>query len=129
MLMFVTEGAATMPVGRSTQEHGCNMIYVICKVHALHLVAETIRQCFPDVDGLMASSKKQVSPNIPEPPQQIPKRWGTWFEAASYYAKYFEQIEAVILEFSPNEAAAIKERQTKFQDISVETDLKTMFKY
>ncbi|KAJ8945310.1 hypothetical protein NQ318_003610 [Aromia moschata] len=45
VLMFVTDGAATIcVVSRSHQEHGCNMIHVTCKVHALHLVAETIRQ-------------------------------------------------------------------------------------
>ncbi|KAJ8945319.1 hypothetical protein NQ318_003619 [Aromia moschata] len=38
-------------------------------------------------------------------------------------------IKAVILKFNPNETVTIKESQTKFQDTSVETDLKTIFKY
>ncbi|KAJ8946578.1 hypothetical protein NQ318_008308 [Aromia moschata] len=74
--MFVTGSAATMHVvGRSLQEHGCN-IHVTCNVHALHLVANTIM-----VDALIASTKKVfLKPperrafhsrcsNIPEPPQ------------------------------------------------------------
>ncbi|MBZ5796409.1 hypothetical protein K8353_40730 [Burkholderia contaminans] len=45
-------------------------------------------------------------------------------KAAFYYAQFFKQIKAVVLQFNPDEAAAIKESQTCFQDISVETDLK-----
>ncbi|KAJ8948255.1 hypothetical protein NQ318_013243 [Aromia moschata] len=123
----MTDCAATMcVVGRSLQEHGCNMIYM----HALHLVAETIRHCFLEVDALIASSKKVFlkspkhlhafhsrCPNIPEPPQPILIRWEHGWRQLFYYAKYFEQIKAVILEsleFNPNEAGAIKDSQTKF---------------
>ncbi|KAJ8951121.1 hypothetical protein NQ318_021565 [Aromia moschata] len=88
-----------------------------------------------EVDSLIASTQKVFlkspkrlhafhsrCPNIPEPPQPILTRCGTWLEATFYYAKYFEQIKTVILEFNPNEAAAIKKSpSTKFQDIFVET--------
>ncbi|KAJ8933512.1 hypothetical protein NQ318_003404 [Aromia moschata] len=37
--------------------------------------------------------------------------------------KHCQQIEAIILQFNPVKAAAIKESQTKFQDVSVETAL------
>ncbi|KAJ8960552.1 hypothetical protein NQ318_013840 [Aromia moschata] len=43
-----------------------------------------------------------------------------------YYAEHFQQIKSVILLFNPVEAAAIKEIQIKFQDVSVETALKTI---
>ncbi|KAJ8933325.1 hypothetical protein NQ318_020828 [Aromia moschata] len=36
------------------------------------------------------------------------------------------QIKDVILQFNPSEATAIKESQTKFQDVSIETALKTI---
>lgn len=140
VLMFVTDGAATMRlVGRSLQRDGCRFLHVTCKIHALHLVAETIRKCFPKVDALIANTKKvflkspkrlrafhRQCPGIPEPPQPILTRWGTWLKAAFYYAEYFQQIKAVILQFNPDEAAAIKESQTSFQDVSLETDLKTI---
>ncbi|KAJ8963068.1 hypothetical protein NQ318_018532 [Aromia moschata] len=122
--MFVTDSAATTRVvGRSLQEHSCNMIHVTCTGHALHLVAKTIRQCFPEVNALITmflkSSKRlrAFQSKCPEPPQLILKRWGTWLEAAFYYDKYFEQIKVVILEVDPNKAAAMMESQTKFQDI------------
>ncbi|KAJ8939835.1 hypothetical protein NQ318_013054 [Aromia moschata] len=34
-------------------------LHVMCKVHTLHAVAETIRQCFANVDTLLAGTKKQ----------------------------------------------------------------------
>ncbi|KAJ8945594.1 hypothetical protein NQ314_009117 [Rhamnusium bicolor] len=89
------------------------------------------------VDALIASTKTvflkspkclrafhSKCPGIPEPPQPILIRWGTWLQAAFYYAEYFQQIKAVILQFNLDEAAAIKESQTKFEDIFVETALK-----
>ncbi|XP_018576980.1 uncharacterized protein LOC108915438 [Anoplophora glabripennis] len=140
VLLFVTDGAASMRlVGRSLQEHGCRFLHITCKIHALHLVAETVRNCFPGVDTLITSTNKvflkspkrlrafhDKCPDIPEPPQSILTHWGTWLKAAFYYAVYFQQIKTVILQFKPDEAAAIKESQTQFQDISVENDLQTI---
>lgn len=137
LLIFMSDGASTMlAVGRSLKEHGGNFLHITCKVHALHLVAETIRNCFLEVDGLIANTKKvflkspkRISefrtqcPDIPTPPEPIITRWGTWLKAVSYYSKYYQQLKTVILQFNPEDAAAIKESQSKFQDISVETDV------
>ncbi|KAJ8957739.1 hypothetical protein NQ318_017637 [Aromia moschata] len=98
VFLFVTDGAATMlSVGRSLKEHGCSFFHVTCKLHALHLVSETIRNCFPEVDALISSTKKVFlkspkrlrafhtqCPGVSEPPQPIITRWGTWLEAAFY---------------------------------------------
>ncbi|KAJ8963080.1 hypothetical protein NQ318_018544 [Aromia moschata] len=119
VLLFVTDGAATMlSVGRSLKEHGCS--FFTCYL--------TIRNCFPEVDSLISSTKKVFlkspkrlrafhtqCPGVSEPPQPIITRWGTWLEAAFYYAKYFTQIKSVLLQFNPKEAAAIK---GKSDDIS-----------
>ncbi|KAJ8950720.1 hypothetical protein NQ318_012801 [Aromia moschata] len=124
--MFVTDGATTMrAVGRSLQEHGRDLIHVTCKA------TQVLKKVFLNLrnDFVHLRSVRLHHSRYPEPTQPILTRWGTWLEAAFDYAKYFEQIKAVILEFNPNEAAAIKEIQTKFQDISVETDSKTIFKY
>ncbi|KAJ8954838.1 hypothetical protein NQ318_023398 [Aromia moschata] len=45
-----------------------------------------------------------------------------------YYAKYFEQIKAPILEFNQNEAATLRKVRQNF-NTSIETDLKTIFIY
>ncbi|KAJ8952199.1 hypothetical protein NQ318_022649 [Aromia moschata] len=137
VLMLVTDGDTTMRlVGRYLQEQGCRLLHVTCKVHALHLVAERIRKCFPEVDALIASTEKVFlkspkhlrafhaqCPGVREPSQSILTRFGTWLEAALYYAQYFQQIKVVVLQFNPAEAAGAKESQTKFRDISIETDL------
>ncbi|KAJ8949019.1 hypothetical protein NQ318_005193 [Aromia moschata] len=104
--MFVTDGAATMSVvGCSLQKYGCDMIHVT-KVDAL--IANTKKVFLKSLKRLRAFHSR--CPNILEPPQPIPTRWGIRLEAAFYYAKYYEKIKAVILEFNPNEAATIKER-------------------
>ncbi|KAJ8946907.1 hypothetical protein NQ318_008263 [Aromia moschata] len=110
-----------LSVGRSLKEHGYSFLHVTCKVHALHFVAETIRNCFPEVDALIS-----MSCGVSEPPQPIITRWATWLKAAFYYAKYFTQIKSVLLQFNPKDAAAIKESQMTFQNSSLERDLKTI---
>lgn len=97
------------------------MLHVTCKIDALYLVAETIRQSYPEVDALITNTKavfckspKRIRdfhrkcPGIPEPPQSIVTEWETWLRAALYYSKYFEQTKTVVLQFNPEEAAAIK---------------------
>ncbi|KAJ8941331.1 hypothetical protein NQ318_004775 [Aromia moschata] len=139
VVMFVTDSDPTMlSAGRLLSERDCRFLHVICKVHDLHLVAETIRQSFPKVDALLASTTKvflkslkhlrefhRKCPDFPEPPQPILTR-GTWLKTVFYYAEHFQQIKAAILEFNPVEVAAIEESQTEFQDLSVETALKTI---
>ncbi|KAJ8954313.1 hypothetical protein NQ318_005899 [Aromia moschata] len=113
-----------LSVGRSLKEHGCSFLHVTCKVHALHLVAETIRN-FSRSRRININISTQC-PGVSEPPQPIVTRWGTWLEAAFYYAKYFTQIKSVLLQFNPKEAAAIKEIQMTFHNSSLERDLKTI---
>lgn len=107
------------------------MLHITCKLHALHIAAETIRANFPEVNALITNTKRvflkspkrtsefhKQCPGIPEPPEPILTRWGTWLKAAFYYFKYFQQIKLVVIQFNPYESAAIKESQEKFLDIS-----------
>lgn len=67
-------------------------------------IMEDIRSHFPDVDISISNDKKVFlkSPsriavfkekflNLFPPPQPVITRWGTWLEAAEYYAKYFNE--------------------------------------
>ncbi|KAJ8939229.1 hypothetical protein NQ318_015187 [Aromia moschata] len=140
VLMFMSDGTKTMcKVGRSLQEHNWRFLHVTCKMHALRLVEEYIRKRFPGIDALITNTKKvflksperiktfhRQCPGIPEPPQPIPTEWGTWLKAVFYYSEYFQQIKAVVLLFNPDDTTAIKESQSKFQDISLETDVHTV---
>lgn len=46
-------------------------------------------------------------PNIPIPPQPVVTRWGTWIEAAIYFAIHFEEIKAFLNELDSDEAECI----------------------
>lgn len=79
------------------------MIHVTCAAHGLHRVAEFIRTNFDDVNKLISNVKKTFTkaprrkllfqnmfPNIPLPPRPVITRWGTWIDAAIYYADNFK---------------------------------------
>lgn len=140
VLMFVSDGAANMlSLGRSLKEHSVNLLHITCKIHALHLVAETIRECYPLVNELIASTKAvflkspkrtkefhRLCPQIPEPPQPIITRWATWLKAAFYYYQHFYHVKKVVSKFNPIEGADIKKSQALFQNPQVKEDLQTI---
>lgn len=96
-----------------------NLVHVTCIAHALNRVAEEIRYEFPDINALIMTAKKifikaplrvqaykDKLPGLPLPPQPVITRWGTWLDAAVYYADTFEQIRELIFSFE-NESVAI----------------------
>ncbi|KAJ8940086.1 hypothetical protein NQ318_022564 [Aromia moschata] len=108
VLMFVSDGVATMHgVGRSLQD--VILIHVTCKVHALHLVAETIRLCIPEVDALIATTKKRGA-EISETSACIPQQMSQYSRTTTVDSY---TLGNMIGEFNPNEAAAIKNGATK----------------
>ena len=95
-----------------------NLIHVTCLAHAFHRISETIRNEFPQVNSLISNMKKtfckapscislfrEKLPETPLPPQPILTRWGTWIEAALYYAEHLDHIAAVIEELSADTAS------------------------
>ena len=84
------------------------MLHVTCCAHGLHRLAEEIRSKFPSVNNLISTVKKifskapsrinafkKVLPTTPLPPQPVVTRWGTWLEAAFYYAEHVDKIKEV----------------------------------
>jgi len=74
-----------------------NLIHVTCLAHMFNRVAEKTREMFPNVNKLVSNIKKvflkspyhvqvykEISPNIPLPPEPVLNRWGTWLEAAIF---------------------------------------------
>lgn len=47
-------------------------------------------------------------PGVPLPPQPIHTRWGTWIEAALYYATHFQKIQDFLNECDGEEAQSIE---------------------
>lgn len=97
------------------------MIHVTCLAHAMHRVAEEIRDNFDDIDLLISYGKKifckapsrvaaykNKYPDLRLPPEPITTRWGTWLEAVMYYAENFDQFKDVVEGFDDNDAVSIK---------------------
>uniref|UniRef100_A0A183BPS3 DUF659 domain-containing protein n=1 Tax=Globodera pallida TaxID=36090 RepID=A0A183BPS3_GLOPA len=79
VLLMVTDAARYMiKAGKALSVFYGNMTHVTCVCHALHRVCEEIRGKFPDVDELIANTKKPVL-----------TRWGTWMTAVEYYTTNF----------------------------------------
>lgn len=126
VLMLMSDGTETMRlVGRSFVKHCSNCLHVTCNIYALHLVTDTVRQCYPEVDVFISSTKKVFNKSR-KPLQPILPRGGTWLQTAFYYAEHFEEVKAVILQFKSAEDTAIKENQIKCQDISLGKELQTI---
>ena len=74
------------------------LFHVTWVAHLLHNCAMKIKSHFEDVDQLIAKVKAVTIKNktrqakfsaIGYPPQSVPTRWGSWLNAALYYAKNF----------------------------------------
>ena len=73
------------------------LFYVTCIAHLLHNCAMKIKSHFKDVYQLIAKVKSVTLKNKTRQakfsafgysPQPVPTRWGSWFNAALYYAKF-----------------------------------------
>lgn len=112
-LLLVTDSAAYMlKAGEALTTFYNNMVHVTCMAHALHRVAEEIRLQYPDVNKVISTVKKvflkapsrillfkDMLPDVPLPPEPVLTRWGTWVEAAIYYAEHLSDVKKVCLHF------------------------------
>lgn len=56
MQQLITDGTSTIRyVNRSLKKEYGNLLHVTCKITSLYLLAETIRQCYPQVDALITN--------------------------------------------------------------------------
>ena len=76
----------------------------MCVAHLLHNCAMKIKPHFEDVDQLNAKVKAVTIKNktrqtkfsaIGYPPQPVTTRWGSWLNAALYYAKKLPEVKAI----------------------------------
>lgn len=54
---------------------------------------------------------KEKLPGVSLPPEPIITRWGTWINAAIFYAEHFERIKGLILEISDDSQCVTISRQ------------------
>ena len=85
-----------------------NLFHVTCIAHLLHNCAMKVKSHFQDVDQLIAKVKAATVKNktrqakfaaIGYPPQPVITRWGSWLNAALYYAKNLPEVKAIVDSF------------------------------
>jgi hypothetical protein len=137
ILLMVSDAAAYMIKAASNLKiFYTNLIHCTCLAHGLNRVAETIRLQFPLVNTLISQGKKiflkaplrvqifkEKMPGIPLPPQPVLTRWGTWLDAAMYYADNFEGFKEVVLDFSESTSQSIKDCQTVLKNQEIKQNL------
>jgi Protein of unknown function (DUF 659) len=137
VLLFLSDAAPYMvKAGKALKLLYSKMEHVTCLAHALHRVAEEIRNIFPKVNDLISNAKKiflkapyrlqifkTIAPNIPLPPQPILTRWGTWLNAAMYYSEHYVLIKQVVMELNREDAISIGKVQDLMADRNLECNL------
>ena len=93
-------------------------------------------QFFQLVDRFVACTKKNfvkspsrvklfrlTAPNTPLPPAPVLTRWGSWLDAALYYAQHIEIVKEVVNLLDSNEAASIQTVQDILSGTELEENL------
>ena len=137
MLLLLTDSAPYMKkAGRALKIFYPKMIHVTCLAHALHLVAEEVRNHSQTVDKLISNVKKiftkspkritmyrQMCPDLAMPPKPIITRWGTWLKAVDFYRQNYADVKKVVASLNPKESKCIAKAQELFENGSLCTNL------
>lgn len=137
VLIFVSDAAPYMVKSAAALEiFYPRMLHITCLAHAVHRLAETVREVFSSVNDLISSIKKvflkapvriklykEMYPDLPLPPQPVITRWGTWIEAARFYANNFDAIKSVVDAIDSSCASSVYVTKELLQDISLQKDL------
>lgn len=144
IVMIVTDAASYMiKAAQHLKIFFPNLFHVTCVAHGMNRIAEAIRAEYPLVNKLISNVKKiflkaplrvevyrNMLPDIPLPPQPVITRWGTWIEAALFYAVHYDSIKNVVNEFTSESAEAIGKCQSLFKKLELKsqlTHIKTYF--
>ncbi|XP_018497018.1 uncharacterized protein LOC100897508 [Galendromus occidentalis] len=137
VLLFISDAAPYMiKAGTGLKVLFPKLVHVTCLAHAVHRVCEEIRVSCPSVDALIANVKKvfakapsrirvfkDLAPNLPLPPEPVLTRWGTWLNAALYYAVNLDVIENVLEKLESTDAAAIRKSKELAADREIRSQL------
>ena len=108
-VLLLTDAARCMTAaGRLVKGIYPKLFHITCTTHALHNAVERIRNHYEDVSKLIATVKASVVKNkdrrgnfseIGSPPQPFVTRWGSWLNAAKYYAENFPKVCDIVNAF------------------------------
>lgn len=136
ILLLVSDAAAYMiKAGTNLKIFYKNLTHVTCLAHGINRVAEEVRLQFPLINSLVNNVKKifvkaplrvqlykERLPKVPLPPQPVLTRWGTWLEAAIFYADNYNNIKNIILDFE-NTADCITKCKNLFEKQEIKEQL------
>lgn len=139
LLMMCTDSAAYMlAAGKILKKTFRNLKHFTCLAHALHRVAEEIRNENNSVNLLISNMKKillkspkrkqlfNAKTGLPLPPECVITRWGTWLTTAFYYADNLEKILGFVKILNSKEAKSILLVKKILKNTSLKTDLKVI---
>ncbi|OAF63711.1 hypothetical protein A3Q56_08585 [Intoshia linei] len=99
---------------------------------ALHIKAHFVQvdQLISYVKASIVKCKKRAElfHEIGIPPQPIVTRWGTWLEAALYYAKNWTLVKRIVLEYE-NDGVIVKNAKTIVESDTIFNDLVKISNY
>ncbi|CAG9795134.1 unnamed protein product [Diatraea saccharalis] len=142
--MLCTDSVVYMiSAGRILKSTFPKMLHFTCLAHALNFVAGQIRKENPYVDSVISNMKKvflkapkrikiikEMCPDLPLPPAPVITRWGTWLDAAFYYAKHFDEIKSVLSVLNSQEAKSIENALKKFNNnYNIKDDLSRIYEH
>ena len=120
-VLLLTDAARYMTAaGRVVKQTYTRLFHTTCVAHTLHNAAERIRANYDDVDRLIAAVKASVVKNkdrsakfsaIKSPSQPVVTRWGSWLNAAEYYAKNFPQVREIVNAFEGTGLLVVKAKK------------------
>lgn len=64
-----------------------------------------------------------MHPNLPLPPQPIITRWGSWIDAALYYAENFEALRSFLDQLDASEAKCIPNAKAVMSKANIKNEL------
>ena len=111
----------TTAAGRLVKGIYPKLFRITCTAHALHNAAERIRNHYEDVNKLIATVKASVVKNkdrrgnfseIGGPPEPIVTRWGSWLNAAKYYAENFPKVCDIVNAFEGTGHLVVKAKES-----------------
>ena len=134
--ILISDAAAYMvKSGKELKVFYPNLLHLTCFAHAVHRVCEQVREMFPIVNDLISTVKKvflkapsriliwKENCSLSLPPQPILTRWGTWIQAAIFYAQNFDEIKEVVSKLNSDEALSIKRSKETMENESLQCNL------
>ena len=107
------------------------LFHVTCLAHLLHNCTEKVHAHFKQVNNLIVHIKAKTVKNpsrrnmfaaISSPPQPVLTCWGSWINAAEYYAKKLPQVKELVNSFSSG-GILVKEAKKAANKASLTVDL------